>query len=322
MFSLENKFKDITHQVLSHPLLREKPPVLIDIGASGKIHPAWSDLAKYSICIAFDADERDFNISSYSDRGYKSLFLVNRVVTSSIKDNSEFYLTSSPHCSSILMPDLKSLEQWAFYYLFCVSKRTTLPTLTLVESLSQCGADYIDLYKSDSQGTDLRLFDSLPNSIKKQIIAAEFEPGILDSYIGEDKLHTVMKYMDDLPFWVSDMCLKGSHRINYKYFSRMNSFKKRFINFFLRSPPGWCEITYLNNLDLSTSERDLLLAWLIASIKAEHGFALSIARQGMSVYGNSLFHVMSNYSYKCLDLPSSYLKILYFVIKRSLQKLI
>ena len=47
---------------MEHPEIQKKIPVLIDIGASGTIHEKWETLAKYSVCIAFDADSRDFKI--------------------------------------------------------------------------------------------------------------------------------------------------------------------------------------------------------------------------------------------------------------------
>ena len=65
------------HNILNHSTLIEKPPILLDIGASGDIHLAWKSIAKYSICIAFDADDRDFQVSEQNDRGYKKLYMIN-----------------------------------------------------------------------------------------------------------------------------------------------------------------------------------------------------------------------------------------------------
>ena len=48
-------------KILTTKELIDKPPVLIDIGASGSIHKPWERIRKHSVCIAFDADEREFN---------------------------------------------------------------------------------------------------------------------------------------------------------------------------------------------------------------------------------------------------------------------
>ena len=53
----------IIQAVLSSSHFENKPPVLIDIGASGEINKKWRPIAPYSICIAFDADDREFNVS-------------------------------------------------------------------------------------------------------------------------------------------------------------------------------------------------------------------------------------------------------------------
>ncbi len=48
------------NKILSRPEITGDPPVLLDIGASGEIHKNWKFIAKHSICVAFDADKRDF----------------------------------------------------------------------------------------------------------------------------------------------------------------------------------------------------------------------------------------------------------------------
>ena len=47
-------------KILSRPEFQTEPPVLVDVGASGELHARWKPFAKYAVCIAFDADDRDF----------------------------------------------------------------------------------------------------------------------------------------------------------------------------------------------------------------------------------------------------------------------
>jgi hypothetical protein len=314
--------KTIIDKIFDQKIFQEKPPVLIDIGASGEVYSAWKAIAKYSICIAFDADTRDFEVLEKNDRGYKKLFMINRVVTAKAQNDTDFYLTHSPHCSSGLEPDTERLKPWAFRSLFDVEKKVKLPSITLDEALSRCGVGYVDWYKTDSQGTDLRLFDSLSPEMRNQIIAAEFEPGILDAYKHEDKLFSLMLYMDELPFWVADMHLKGSQRIDESDLARLSKFKKRFLKFFLRTPPGWCEITYLNKLQIEPSERDLLLGWVISSIKQEHGFAMNLASHGIRTTSNDLFNIMYKTSSAALGGIKGYYKFVTFAINRIFKRII
>ncbi len=71
----------LINKILNHPLLLDKPPVLIDIGASEKINPKWRKFSKYSICIAFDADERDFSITLNENENFRKLYKINRIVS-------------------------------------------------------------------------------------------------------------------------------------------------------------------------------------------------------------------------------------------------
>jgi hypothetical protein len=314
--------KKILHKVLTQPVLLEKPPVLVDIGASGEIHRAWRIIAEYSTCIAFDADTRDFKVSEQNDRGYKKLFMINRVVGTKSVDEMNFYLTSSPYCSSALEPDNDALESWAFRDLFTRTKMVKVPALTLKEALLQCDVKYVDWYKTDSQGTDLRLFNSLTDNIKYKILSAEFEPGIIDAYKQEDKLHALMCYMEDLPFWITSMDIKGSQRIYSRDLDGLSKFKQKFIGHFLRTSPGWCEIVYLNDFDEIYSERDLLLGWVIASVKKEFGLALRIANKGLSTTENPLFQQMVDSTQKSLNRSSSYINFLFKIFRVLMRRFI
>ena len=299
--------KSIINKIMNHSSIKDRPPVLIDIGASGHLPQQWKLIAFYSICVAFDADTRDFVVRESENKGWKKLYSLNRLVAAKADDEMDFYLTRSPYCSSSLPPDNKALEPWAFCRLFEVEKVVKMPAVELQVALSQIGIDYIDWYKTDSQGTDLRIFDSLNEIIRDKIIAAEFEPGIIDSYIGEDKLHQLMAYMDNQPFWVSHMNIEGSQRIDQDGLFSLNFMQRRSLGSFMNTAPGWCEISYLNSFrDDDMSCREHLLAWIFSSIKREYGFALHTAKIGALKFQEPLFTELYAISRKSLS--SGYLK--------------
>ena len=301
---------------------QEKPPVLVDIGASGEIHPEWRLLAPFATCIAFDADDRDFDAAERKDRGFARLFLINRIVAAKSVKNADFFLTTSPYCSSALKPDARALEPWAFRDLFKLQEVVRADAIALGETLEKCSVEYIDWFKTDSQGTDLRLFQSLPDEIHESVICAEFEPGIVDAYIGEDKLHQVMSYMDKLPFWVTSMRVKGSQRLYREDEGFLSSFQREHVRFFIKRAPGWCEICYLNTLQLSPSSRDILLGWIIATIKSQHGFALYLAREGSHRFGDPIFEKMSHHSKRAINSPLGYVRLLYAGLAAKFRKVV
>ena len=305
----------IIHDVMTHSSLLSSPPVLVDIGASGTIHKKWNPIAKYAICIAFDADSRDFEICESEDKGWRKLYSMNRLVTSESAEEMDFYLTKSPHCSSSLAPDQKALEPWAFSPLFEVDHIVKLPSVDLQSALLKVDVDYIDGYKTDSQGTDLRIFNSLPKEIINKILLAEFEPGIIDAYQGEDKLHNLLAHMEKEPFWISNMEIKGSQRINHLDLKSLNYFQQRSIESFLKMAPGWCEISYLNKMEQSEMTlREYFLAWVFASLNAEHGFALFVANKGYELFGDKLLLKLQNKSMK--ELSSGYFHLSFKLLKR------
>jgi hypothetical protein len=310
--------KKVIQQVFAHPAIIQKPPVLVDIGASGALPEQWKWIAAHSICIAFDADTRDFSISDSADKGYKKLFSINRLVADKASTEIDFYLTKSPHCSSSLHPDNNAIAPWAFRDLFEIEKIIKMPAVDLQSAIALCGVDYIDWYKTDSQGTDLRIFNALPDEVSSRAIVAEFEPGIIDAYRGEDKLHQLMAYMDKKPFWVTNMLVKGSQRIDREDYEDLNGLQQKRLNCFLKIAPGWCEITYLNNFEAANlGLREYLLGWVFSSIKGEHGFARRLARMGAAKFQDPLFEELKALSLK--NLSHGYLKLASLAGKKAIK---
>lgn len=294
--------KILIQRILSRPEFVAAPPVLVDIGASGALPEIWRWIAPFSICLAFDADSRDFAMTSTDDGVYRRLHTFNRLVSDVAADGVSFYLTRSPHCSSSLAPDTEALKSWAFRDLFELQEHTRMPAMDLGSALSACGINYIDWYKSDSQGTDLRIFKGLSSELQSRIVAADFEPGIISAYKGEDKLHHLMAYMESLPFWVTGMAVKGSQRIQPEDQSTLNWAQRQSLRSFLKAAPGWCEISYLNTLERpSLGMRDYLLGWVIATLKAEHGFAMGLARVGGDQTGDPVFRELASASRRGLS---------------------
>ncbi len=205
--------KNIIDSVFKHESFDRKPPIFIDIGASGEIFPSWKEIIQYSHCIAFEADEREAAYMNNSKDKWRKYTSFKALATTQLTGKIDFYLTESPFCSSTLKPDFKSLIDWDFSYLFDIQKVSSMDSKNIAQALQDMKISYIDWFKTDSQGTDLRLFASLPDELRHRILAADLEPGIIDAYVGEDKLHHVLAYMEQEPFWVSSMNIKGAKRI-------------------------------------------------------------------------------------------------------------
>lgn len=287
---------ELLKKIFSTPELQNEPPILIDIGASGTIHKKWKNIAEYCICIAFDADDREFGYIEKKSSGFKKLYIYNCIVSDQEKSKIDFFLTKSPYCSSTLEPDNHALEEWAFADKFKVEKKIALNNISLSKVLADLNLSRVDWFKTDSQGTDLRLFKNLPEEVQNKVIVAEFEPGLIDSYKGEDKLYEVLKYMSDKNFWISDFVIKGTQRLKSSLLGiNKSELIKKLLSFSHRSTPGWGEITFINTLK-NASLRELYLGWVFAIIHKQYGFALDIAKEADKQFNNTLIKEMIKYS--------------------------
>ena len=281
---------NVIEKILSHQDFELAPPVLIDIGASGELHAKWKEIARYSICIAFDADNREMGFTEKETDTFRKLIVFSKVVTDREENEIDFFLTKSPFCSSSLEPDIEKLKDWAFREHFNVEQKIRLKAIRLAAALQEAKIDRIDWLKTDTQGTDLRLFESLPDEIRNKVIMAEFEPGIIDAYEGEDKLHEVMNYMDQQGYFMSTLDVKSTIRINPAVLNKFSTFHKRAVNKCLIKSPGWAEVSYLNTLKSGTFERrTYLLTYLFACLEKQFGFAIEIAKDGYDKTKDSFF---------------------------------
>ena len=278
--STSMNFTNLLRKIFELKDFEERPPILIDIGASESIHKFWKYISKYSICIAFDADNRELGYTEKITKDFKKLFVFNCIVTDTNENISDFYLTKSPYCSSTLPPLNEKLEGWAYAEKFQVQNKVIINSKSLMASLVELKINHIDWFKSDSQGIDLRLFKSLSENIRNNILVAEFEPGLIDSYKGEDKLSKLISFFETEAFWLSDFIVKGSQRI--AQFQLETNFKSKIIRklaqFSHKSSPGWAELIYIKEFEeLKNSMRRLILGWVFSTILDRHGYALLLA---------------------------------------------
>jgi hypothetical protein len=289
---------NIIEKILNRDEFVNDPPVLVDIGASGKIHPKWKKIARYSVCIAFDADDREFGYVENAASGFRKLYVYNCIVSDKEFDKIDFFLTKSPYCSSTLEPDTAALGEWSFADKFIIEKNIRLNNITLSKVLENLKISKIDWFKTDSQGIDLRLFKSLSNEIQDKVIVAEFEPGFIDAYKTEDKLYNIVGYMSSKNFWLSDFIIKGAERLTQSDLSNItqNNLLKKLIQFSHRKSPGWAEMTYINSFRNNTTIRNYLLGWVFSVIHKQYGFSLKLAEEGIRKFDDKIFGEMKHFS--------------------------
>ncbi len=288
---------------MNRPEFAERPPVLVEVGASGGTHAAWRGIARWSVCIAFDPDSREMRKVEGETAGYRTLHILPAAAVAEDVAEADFYLTRSPYCSSLLPPDQKALADWDFAKLFEVERTARVRCRQLSAVLRELGITQVDWFKSDSQGTDLPLFLSLGDDICRRVLAAEFEPGIIDAYTGEEKLSATLAAMDRPEFWVSDLRVLGTLRIPAARANRWSDSERELAREVLPRSPGWAEMTCLNTFrgEGPFGVREWLLGWVIATEKKQHGFALDLAGRAAKLFTDRIFSELEGESERRID---------------------
>ena len=282
-------------RIFASPELLAEPPVLVDVGAAGGVNPIWRGIARYSIGLGFEPDARDIGGLSEASRTFRRwIYCEGLVAPAAEKGGSKtFYLTQSPHCSSLLKPRNDALQEWLFADLFEVKKTVSFSAVTLHAALADNGLHGVDWLKCDTQGQDLSIFLSLPEEWRRRTLAVEFEPGLIDAYQGEDKLWRTLQAMEDEPFWMCDLHAGVTQRGHSSTLSRSVGGKTaRWVSRLAPCAPAWVNVRYLRSAGDATESLDrrgLLLSWVFSDLLGQHTHALVIAEEGQRRFGSDLF---------------------------------
>lgn len=269
-------------------------PVLVDVGASGAPPDIWNKIARFAIYVGFDPDRRE--VHHEFEQRFHSAKILNEAITCD-KQATEvlFYLTKSPYCSSTLEPNTQALSNYIFSDLFEIEKTVTAPAIRLDSVVERLSLPTIDWLKTDSQGTDLRIFTSLAEQIRQHVLAIDIEPGLIDVYFGEDLFVEAHKELTGAGYWLSTLKVQGTVRakrstLNENFISG-SQLTADFIQKRVRTSPGWVEARYLRTIESLTrnhfSERDYILLWIFALLDKQPAFALDLAVEFKRLFGDN-----------------------------------
>ena len=282
-------FMSIIDKVLGRPEFETDPPVLIDVGASGALHSAWKDLSKYAVCIAFDADDREMRAARRSSKVYRALYIYNRALTAGAEGVADFYLTKEPACRACL---LRVPTNWPPGSSPAVSLSSRKLPWRLSISGRCCRKWVLKASIGSSWTRRARTCGCFKVSGRRgmrRVLVAEFEPGILDSYQGEDKLWQLMSSMEGGNFWMTDIQVHGSRRIRKNLLGDFARAERDYLIHLLKPAPGWAEVAYMNTfVGENFRLRDYLLGWVCATVQGQHGFALELASVAKQRFGDPL----------------------------------
>lgn len=292
-------------------------PVLVDVGAAGEPPKVWVPIAEKSLYVGFDADARE--LRQFDAGRFAAGWVMNKVLTwDNTAVSAQFNLTRYPACSSLLVPDHQALVDYEFRTLFEVVEQSSVPATSMVRVMQELGLSRVDWFKTDSQGCDLRLFDSIPQDVRDRVLAVDMEPGLIHAYQGEDRFPDVQEYMDRNGFWLSRMRPFGAVRIRQSsaHFLKDSGlvFTPATMERVCRTSQAWVELRYFRTLDWMLSHDsdrdDYRLLWVFAILDEQFGFSVDVAKEGVRRFGAegfaelldiSLRMIRSRYRIVCRD---------------------
>lgn len=258
-------------------------PLLVDVGASVGPPEVWRPIAPNSIYVGFDPDERDTR--QLDGSVFRTAFVVNQAVIADGGKEAHFFLTRSPYCSSTLRPRHDDLADYIFSDLFEVEREVDVPAGTIEQALEKLKLKGVDWLKTDSQGTDLRLYASLSPEVRAGTLAVDVEPGLIDAYEGEDLFVDAHARLVADGFWLSRATVQGTvrmHRSHAMQVGAKSGLSVADITDAVRPSPGWIEARYLRRIDSvepGPGPRGLILLGVFALLDEQFGFAIDVAER-------------------------------------------
>jgi FkbM family methyltransferase len=226
-------------------------------------------------------------------RWHRSTILNEAVTSDPHNSQVRFHLTRSPYCSSTLVPDKELVSDFFEAERFDVQRETTAHATTLDQAMSRLQLDRIDWLKLDTQGTDLRIYNSLSPALRQTLLAVDLEPGLRGAYLDEDLFGDVHRDLRREGFWLSYHRVDGFVRMRSATLAAIAATAKDLsqseIEKAVRKSPGWMEVRYLRTLEWMAAHpvtrREYQLLWVFAMLDAQFGFALDVWMQYDKMFG-------------------------------------
>ena len=223
---------------------------LVDIGASGDSWETHQALRDHCRLLRFDPDDRDFRTENSA--GEKEV-CIHRAVTELDQSNIELFLTEFPYCSSTLEPDFNRIRNYPYIDWFTVKEKVSVPAITLQKGLEEAKFERPDWIKLDTQGTELRIMQSLPRTSLDRVLICEIEASIYPHYKGADTMGTIMDFFEKEEFWIVKTVAHNNTRccksLNEEIGGLFQGMGLKAYNHFRHQEPTTFELFYARTLE-------------------------------------------------------------------------
>lgn len=224
---------------------------IVDIGASGGIHPKFKKVINNLKGILFEPDPREFSRlkgSAPNDH------IVLNTALSEMSGEVDFHLCKKQEVSSIYLPNNEFLINFPDLNRFSITKTIKLIADTLDNQLDKNGIKDIDFIKSDTEGSELSILKGAENVLHK-VVGLELEIYFAPVRVNQPLFHDVNKYLIE-----NNFSLVNIRRFYWKRLNSFYNFGKGEMIFcdalYFRTPENICQLPEIN-------ERKIIACFLL-----------------------------------------------------------
>jgi FkbM family methyltransferase len=265
---------------------------LVDVGASLEPFPPFRPLLGSATYVGFDPDLREMHTEA--SESSRRIILNQAVVAEAERATATFFLTRNPTASSTLRPDPDELGPYLHAYRYEVVGEADVPATTLDGALASAGLDRVDWLKLDTQGTDLRLIESISETLSATLMAIDAEPGLDAYYEAEDTFGDLHRALVERGFWLADLAHTPAVRLRRETFDAALGARSKFgrmrYEFALKTSPiavGPRYLRTLASLDKAGAGRDdYLRLWACAAFSGNNPYALDVLVECRARHGD------------------------------------
>ena len=168
-----NSSAKLTKHLVKNKVFRQKPFVIVDVGARGGFAPHWSIFSDQINCIGFEPD-----VIECEKLNRSSSDLNRRVYPFALHKNKgiyPFYITKLPNSSGFYPTDMGIVERFPIWEPLTIESVKELNTIDFDSFASENNIQYVDFVKLDTEGSELDILEGAVETLKQSVLGISCE---------------------------------------------------------------------------------------------------------------------------------------------------